>query len=109
MMTDFINFCRFAPNRLAILLFSKFFCLCAGCRRLGAVNRPRRFSVKDGNDTVSLADVEGCVSCENRSTPMPTTHASAITPEVFKEHGITPEEYERIKASLGREPSLTEL
>ncbi|HJT52797.1 MAG TPA: phosphoribosylformylglycinamidine synthase subunit PurL, partial [Candidatus Angelobacter sp.] len=42
---------------------------------------------------------------------MPTTHANppAITPEVIKEHGITPEEYERIKASLGREPSLTEL
>ena len=35
--------------------------------------------------------------------------ASAITPEVIKDHGITPEEYERIKASLGREPSLTEL
>ena len=40
---------------------------------------------------------------------MPTTHASAITPEVIKDHGITPDEYERIKASLGREPSLTEL
>jgi phosphoribosylformylglycinamidine synthase subunit PurL len=40
---------------------------------------------------------------------MPTTHASAITPEVIKDHGITPEEYERIKSSLGREPSLTEL
>ena len=40
---------------------------------------------------------------------MPTINASAITPEVIKEHGITPEEYERIKASLGREPSLTEL
>jgi phosphoribosylformylglycinamidine synthase subunit PurL len=40
---------------------------------------------------------------------MPTTHASAITPEVIKDHGITPEEYGRIKASLGREPSLTEL
>jgi len=37
------------------------------------------------------------------------THASAITPEVIKDHGITPEEYEQIKASLGREPSLTEL
>jgi phosphoribosylformylglycinamidine synthase subunit PurL len=43
--------------------------------------------------------------------PMPTTHANAaaITPELIKEHGITPEEYEKIKASLGREPSLTEL
>src|SRR3954470_3839068 len=40
---------------------------------------------------------------------MSTTQASAITPEVIKDHGITPEEYERIKASLGREPSLTEL
>ena len=40
---------------------------------------------------------------------MPTTHASAITPEVIKDHGITPDEYERIKTSLGREPSLTEL
>src|SRR5579871_5648159 len=38
-----------------------------------------------------------------------TTHASAITPEVIKDHGITPEEYERIKTALGREPSLTEL
>ncbi|HEY1527195.1 MAG TPA: phosphoribosylformylglycinamidine synthase subunit PurL [Candidatus Angelobacter sp.] len=37
------------------------------------------------------------------------THPSAITPEVIKDHGITPEEYGRIKASLGREPSLTEL
>jgi phosphoribosylformylglycinamidine synthase len=40
---------------------------------------------------------------------MSTTQISAITPEVIKDHGITPEEYERIKASLGREPSLTEL
>src|SRR5712672_320213 len=40
---------------------------------------------------------------------MPTIHASAITPEVIKDHGITPDEYERIKASLGREPSLTDL
>src|SRR5262245_33828559 len=40
---------------------------------------------------------------------MPTTHAPAITAEVIAEHGITPEEYERIRGSLGREPSLTEL
>src|SRR6266568_419724 len=40
---------------------------------------------------------------------MPTTHSSAITPAVIKDHGITPEEYERIKSALGREPSLTEL
>jgi phosphoribosylformylglycinamidine synthase len=38
-----------------------------------------------------------------------TTQTPSLTPEVIAEHGITPEEYERIKASLGREPSLTEL
>jgi phosphoribosylformylglycinamidine synthase len=40
---------------------------------------------------------------------MSTAHLPTITTEVIKDHGITPEEYERIKASLGREPSLTEL
>jgi phosphoribosylformylglycinamidine synthase len=40
---------------------------------------------------------------------MSTTHATAITPETISDHGITPEEYEKIKAALGREPSLTEL
>jgi phosphoribosylformylglycinamidine synthase subunit PurL len=33
----------------------------------------------------------------------------AITPELIKQHGITPEEYERIKGILGREPNYTEL
>src|SRR5678810_391403 len=40
---------------------------------------------------------------------MSTAHLPTITPEVIEDHGITPEEYERIKASLGREPSITEL
>ena len=40
---------------------------------------------------------------------MPTSQTLAITPEVIKDHGITQEEYERIKTALGREPSLTEL
>src|SRR5437588_6011196 len=40
---------------------------------------------------------------------MPTTHEPAITPAVIEEHGITQEEYEKIKSALGREPSLTEL
>jgi phosphoribosylformylglycinamidine (FGAM) synthase-like enzyme len=33
----------------------------------------------------------------------------SITPELIADHGITPEEYERIKNILGREPSFTEL
>jgi phosphoribosylformylglycinamidine synthase len=32
-----------------------------------------------------------------------------ITPEVIADHGITPEEFERIKGILGREPNFTEL
>ena len=33
----------------------------------------------------------------------------AVTPEQVKKHGLTPEEYERIKNILGREPNFTEL
>jgi phosphoribosylformylglycinamidine synthase subunit PurL len=32
-----------------------------------------------------------------------------ITPEIIDQHNLTPEEYERIKHLLGREPSFTEL
>ena len=34
---------------------------------------------------------------------------SAITPEVVAQHGLKPDEYQRIVAHLGREPNLTEL
>jgi phosphoribosylformylglycinamidine synthase II len=41
---------------------------------------------------------------------MATSPTLAITPEVIREHGITPDEYEKIKRLLGgREPSITEL
>lgn len=32
-----------------------------------------------------------------------------VTPEVVKQHGLTPEEFEAIKTKLGREPNFTEL
>src|SRR5436309_4915519 len=32
-----------------------------------------------------------------------------MTPDVIAKHGLTPEEYERIKKILGREPNITEL
>src|ERR1700759_483917 len=38
-------------------------------------------------------------------TPSPAT----ITPALLKQHSITPDEYARIEAPLGRVPSLTEL
>lgn len=40
--------------------------------------------------------------------PDPTLNV-AITPELVDKHGLTSEEYERIKTILGREPNLTEL
>ncbi len=35
--------------------------------------------------------------------------ASPITPEVVEQHGLSPEEYERVLHALGREPNLVEL
>src|ERR1700741_4371845 len=41
---------------------------------------------------------------------MPVAAPPAITPEIFCDHGITPEEYKKVKKLVGaREPSLTEL
>ena len=41
---------------------------------------------------------------------MPTATISPITPELIREHGLTPDEYEKVKQLLGgREPTLTEL
>ncbi|WP_324749514.1 phosphoribosylformylglycinamidine synthase subunit PurL [Sphingomonas sp. LY54] len=34
---------------------------------------------------------------------------SKITPEIVAEHGLSPEEYERVLHAMGREPNLTEL
>ncbi|HOW78116.1 MAG TPA: phosphoribosylformylglycinamidine synthase subunit PurL, partial [Verrucomicrobiota bacterium] len=33
----------------------------------------------------------------------------AITPELVQKHNLTPEEYEKLKAVLGRVPTYTEL
>ncbi|MFN3475943.1 MAG: phosphoribosylformylglycinamidine synthase subunit PurL, partial [Candidatus Methylomirabilales bacterium] len=37
------------------------------------------------------------------------TREPAITPKLIEEHGLTPEEYEKVVAILGREPTSTEL
>ena len=38
----------------------------------------------------------------------PTTDPK-VTPELVAKHGLTPDEFERIKKILGREPNFTEL
>ena len=41
---------------------------------------------------------------------MATTVTPAVSPEILRQHGLTPEEYEKIKRLLGdREPTITEL
>ena len=40
---------------------------------------------------------------------MTVLEASRITAEIVAEHGLSPEEYERILKALGREPNLVEL
>src|ERR1700690_3880807 len=41
---------------------------------------------------------------------MTTSPALAITPQLLREHGLTPEEYEKLQQLLGgREPTITEL
>jgi phosphoribosylformylglycinamidine synthase II len=42
-------------------------------------------------------------------TPAVVPEPVTVTPELLAQHGITPEEYERILNALGRTPSLTEL
>ncbi len=42
-------------------------------------------------------------------SPLPLTTQHMITPEILDQHNITPEEYERIKQLMGREPNFTEL
>jgi phosphoribosylformylglycinamidine synthase subunit PurL len=41
--------------------------------------------------------------------PVQTPSPATITPELLKQHSITPDEYKRIEEALGRTPSLTEL
>ncbi len=38
-----------------------------------------------------------------------TDSATAITPEIVAEHGLSPDEYERVLHAMGRTPNLTEL
>src|SRR5690349_14729994 len=43
-----------------------------------------------------------CVNKQSQTEP-------AITPQIVAEHGLTPEEYERVLKIMGRVPNMTEL
>ncbi len=46
---------------------------------------------------------------EVKQGPLPRPGDPAITPELVEEHGLSPEEYDKILGILGREPTYTEL
>src|SRR6204780_3409340 len=46
--------------------------------------------------------------CESRALPV-ISNEPAITPALIAEHGLTPEEYDRLVKLIGREPTFTEL
>src|SRR5262249_31215183 len=96
--------CRCAPNRSRASTTEQ--PSASVSRRLGALVGLAAASVKD---TFTVAQSSTFGHATIKSVPMSTTQVTAITPEVIADHGITPEEYERIKKALGREPSLTEL
>jgi phosphoribosylformylglycinamidine (FGAM) synthase-like enzyme len=45
----------------------------------------------------------------NKVAPFPVMNPETITPEVVAAHNLTPEEFERIRELLGREPTFVEL
>jgi phosphoribosylformylglycinamidine synthase subunit PurL len=51
----------------------------------------------------------GFVTFHLSMTSQTPTAEPAVTSELVKQHGLTPEEFERIKKILGREPNFTEL
>ncbi len=55
-------------------------------------------------------DAKSWGRCDNKDAPMTTSAIAAVTPEMIREHGLTSEEFEKIKQLLGgREPTRTEL
>src|SRR6201987_6222269 len=60
---------------------------------------------RQSNEQLTLRDMSKLHTEQPAATPAPAT----ITPEVLKQHSITPDEYKRIEEALGRTPSLTEL
>jgi phosphoribosylformylglycinamidine synthase len=69
-------------------------------------NRSRRA----GSKTLRLVYHPGPRNATIEALPMATSLTPAFSPEILRQHGLTPNEYEKIKQLLGqREPTLTEL
>ena len=49
------------------------------------------------------------VLVKRRFTPVKLPNEPAITPQIVAEHGLSPEEYQRVLAIMGRTPTMVEL
>ncbi len=61
------------------------------------------------NQPPNQSRIDAPARAEDRPPPTPRSGDPAISPELVDEHGISPEEYEKILGILGREPTFTEL
>jgi phosphoribosylformylglycinamidine (FGAM) synthase-like enzyme len=69
-------------------------------------------SVRSTHELIFLENshAKSQLKCDNKDSPMTTSAISSVTPEMIREHGLTPEEFEKIRLLLGgREPTRTEL
>src|SRR5689334_13682392 len=67
-------------------------------------------SSPNGNSRAAKLCIVSTPTLINVTGSMPNTVADPkVTPELVAQHGLTPEEFERIKKILGREPNFTEL
>ncbi len=75
--------------------------------QLAARGRGRSFTVIPAQAGIPLSRRPD--SRFRRSDAQGVQMESAITPEIVAEHGLSPDEYQRVLHALGREPNLTEL
>ncbi len=59
--------------------------------------------MSESSETNSVGGIEAATGPEPRPGDPP------ITPELVRDHGLSPEEYDRVRDVLGREPTFTEL
>ena len=101
-----------------------FFASLVAARRAGSRSAPRPTAVRPLGERESgargatpprttSADREASLhahpSPSARPAPRPRPGEPDVTPEVVAEHGLSPEEYDRIERILGRTPTFTEL
>src|SRR5215472_12513607 len=87
---------------------------CGWLTTLRMVRRPRSRGQKSRPCSMAprhaKIELPPCIAMSSiESAKFDATAPAEITPQLLRDHGITPEEYQRILKSVGRTPTLTEL